>query len=91
MTKAAERRLSKYYDSDYSELYQCYSRPSEAKKRTFDWCKLRIKQLAGKDLRIVSFNTYCFSVSFVYVDYITHKFSLCTITQNHTYYDTIDR
>ena len=90
MTKEVEKRLSKYYDSDYTELYQCYARPSEAKKEAFNRCKKRMKELGGKDLRITGFNCDFFTAAFVYIDN-DGKFSLCTITKSHTYYDKIER
>ena len=50
--------------AEYSELWQVYGQYSRAKERAMLYCKELMAIYKGKDLRILSWNTFTFSVGF---------------------------
>lgn len=67
MTSAMRNAYERYLVSaKYDDLYKAYRTPSPRKRAAWDYCKRLMKELDGKNLRIIGFNSMMFSAGFRY-------------------------
>lgn len=45
-------------------LYDVYKKPSNAKRRAWEYCRRLCDEYKGHDLHVVSYNVYMFTASF---------------------------
>ena len=58
-------KLRQYSQSNLYSLNQCYLKHSNAKNNAFSYCLNLMRKYKGTDLRILSYNTFHFSVGFI--------------------------
>lgn len=68
---------------NYSRLSECYNSYSNAKADAFNYCRRMCYALGGSNLRIVSYNTFFFSVKFEFTHPDTGALCTAYITPNH--------
>ena len=61
-------------------LSDCYKKASAAKERAYAYCRDKQIQYNGYDFRIISYNTFMFTVGFKFVDTNTGKIMFMHIT-----------
>ena len=66
LTKNAimQNAYTNYIRSDYHSLYQCYGSYSAKKESALNYCYELYNKYNGSDFKIISFNTFQFSVGF---------------------------
>lgn len=64
MNKEQERILKKYNDSDMIQFWQAYDSPSHSKIEAWVNCKNLMNDLKGWGLKVISKNTFMFTVGF---------------------------
>ena len=64
-TKTLKNAYANYKQSSNYSLYDCYNSCSYAKEKAFNYCKELCEKYNGKDLKIISYNTFSFSCGFV--------------------------
>nr|DAT75970.1 MAG TPA: hypothetical protein [Caudoviricetes sp.] len=62
-TKAGSRFVQMYKVSNYHSVSEAYKVPSEAKVRADRWCVDMMTREGGRGYRVISFNTFNFSVA----------------------------
>lgn len=62
-TKEGKKYFSMYYNSNAHDLHDCYKTPSTNKTRVDYFCRLQMSKENGICYRIISFNTFHFSVA----------------------------
>lgn len=62
------------------DLSDCYKKASVAKQRAYAYCRDKQRQYNGYDFRIISYNTFIFTVGFKFVDVETGKVMFMHIT-----------
>lgn len=83
------RSAAKYYAMcDATSLHDCYTRPSESKHHAFERCKAIANRYDGQGIKILSFNTFRFTVGF-YGD-INGRKAFFYITPSHDRYIYVD-
>ena len=80
LTKEAISHYWWYKRSDMNELYHAYTTCSQSKVRAWDYCKRRCAELEGYGLKIISANTYRFSVGFIFAHPDTGELCFMYIT-----------
>lgn len=85
MMQAYER----YCNSVDEQLYLVYEDYSLKKERAYKRCEQIMQDMAGYDMRIVSYNSYYFSVGFCYDDILGND-CFCWITHKNEYYAPIN-
>ena len=63
-TKRMREALDNYYSAEFTELYQVYHHYSKAKEKAMFYCKMLCAKYNGEDMRIISWNTFMFTVGF---------------------------
>ena len=84
-TKKQEKLVHDHKSAVYRTLNQCYARPSKAKWDVWNECYTFCRDYKGFDMRINSYSTYSFVVSFLFNDPDTGVVMLYTMTQSHHY------
>lgn len=69
----------------YTTLSHAYAKASPAKWDAFNYCKSKQKELEGFNFRIVSYNTFCFTAAFQFIDKETGVLRLYYITRDYDY------
>ncbi len=64
--KNLEREYSRWCNSNATELYQIYGHCSAEKHRGYKHCVERMRGMNGHDFRIVSHNSWQFTVGWLY-------------------------
>lgn len=72
----------------YTSLFECYARPSSAKVQAYEYCNRMYRLYDGSDFRILSYNTFNFTVGFVGT--INGKKAFFYITSTYDRYMYID-
>lgn len=84
-TKKQEQLVYDHKRAVYRTLNQCYVRPSDAKWNAWNDCYSLYRDFNGFDMRINSYNTYHFVVSFLFTDPDTGVVMLFTMTPYNDY------
>ena len=83
-TKKQKQLVYNHKSAVYRTLNQCYACPSKAKWDAWNECNSFRRDYKGFDMRINSYNTYSFAVSFLFIDPDTGVVMLYTMTRcNH--------
>ena len=80
MNKKMKRYLELHKNSTDTELYHVYNNFSTAKQNAFNYCKELCYQYKGKDLKILSNNSFVFTAGFIFTDQKTGVLSFMVIT-----------
>ena len=64
-TKQIKASYKSYLNSNYYELYHCYDNYSYYKAIAFENCRDLMQRVNGYGLKIISFNSQCFTVGFI--------------------------
>ena len=72
--------------SDDNDLHDVYSSISESKHRAMDYCRYLMYDMNGWGLKILSHNTYCFTVGFEFSDKETGELCFAYITKSYDRY-----
>lgn len=56
----------RYLRSSDTQLFDCYDKPSQAKFNAYDYCLSLFREYNGSDFRIIGYNTFGFSVGFMF-------------------------
>lgn len=64
MNKKQERIYNQWLKSNNLNLYDCYKKPSQAKLDEERRIMYSCRKMKGKRLRILSYNTYCFTCAY---------------------------
>ena len=64
MTKRQRAIVNSFYDSTNRYLCDCYHTPSERKRQAYDYCVELFHDDRGDDFRIISYNTFMFTVGY---------------------------
>lgn len=89
LQKQAKARISDYNRSSDYNLHDVYKTSySYKKEQAFDYCKELCNEYNGRDLRIISYNTFIFTAGFIYNDKIEGviKFMFITPSNNISVY-----
>lgn len=92
-----KKNLSGYYQqwkrSSNTELWQVYGRYSTAKANAMDWCKNKMKNMGGHDMRIISANGWRFTVGWLYEENGKKMFNVETSSNSYEWevYDEADK
>ena len=65
--KRAEQAYEQYKNSDLSNLYKAYGRPSQKKLEAWNDCSKLLREYEGSDLRVITYNTFVFTAGFTFV------------------------
>lgn len=84
--RTAKGAIETWKRSTATELYHVYGTYSQAKQNAFEYCRRQCYERNGYDLRIVSSNTWMFTVGFLFEDTDTGATKFMYITPN---YDTV--
>ena len=87
-TQALKRAYISYLASTYRSLNDCYVNASGEKHTAFDYCLHLENKYNGENLKIISFNTFSFSVGFV--GFINDRKAFFYITRDHDRYIYLD-
>lgn len=68
MTKANMNWVASYNRATKTNLYECYNKFSNAKANAMEWCKDKMKAMNGHDMKILSHNTFGFTVGWLVGD-----------------------
>lgn len=79
-TKEALYITEMYKRSTATELWQVYGNYSRAKAEAFDYCRRLMAEHDGRDLKILSHNTYMFTAAFSFMNKETGEAMLMYIT-----------
>ena len=85
MKKNLESQYRTYLKSTATELNHVYGRYSSAKESAMNYCKNRMNELNGYGMRILSANTFQFTVGFLYTDETTGKKMFDVETARNSY------
>ena len=85
MKKNLKGQYEQYKATTASEIHEVYGRWSQAKENAMQWCKNKMYEQGGYGLRILSANTYQFTVGWIYTDKETGKEMFNVETSNHSY------
>lgn len=66
--KIAKNNIKGWRNSDCTELYDAYGKCSKKKRNAWQHCKDLQKEYNGRDLKIISHNSYKFTAGFEFVD-----------------------
>ena len=66
-----------------TSLFDCYSRPSYAKEKAFNYCRKLCDTLKGHDLYIAGYNSQLFTVVFRFTHPTTAHECIAFITKDH--------
>lgn len=80
--------FANYCKSNKKNLFECYKKQSPWKQMFFEECLETMKKYNGKDLKIVSYNTYSFSCGFIGI--VDGHLSYIHITREYIRYITND-
>lgn len=86
-------QLSRQYDAARAtSLYEVYGRHSAAKDAAWSYCRALCYQHHGRDLRVLTANTFHFTAAFLYEDEETGLTMIMRITKAHdTSYRYVER
>lgn len=90
MTKRQRRVYINYRLSDKVKLSQCYKSYSDAKANEYTNCVYTASSMNGEHFRIISYNTYIFTVGFMYEDKGEYMFMYITPNKCETWELTYD-
>ena len=62
-TKKGQTMLASAKNHEGSFLWQVYGKASQAKQNAWEWCYNRFVDEGGRNFRIISHNTFSFSVA----------------------------
>lgn len=79
----AKANIQKYESSTARTLKDVYKSFSEAKRYAYDYCVELMKQYNGFNFRIISANTFIFTVGFLFADPETGVVKFMYITPTH--------
>ena len=85
MTKQQTAWYRAYLNSHMTQLYHCYDSFSTAKQNAFIWCLRRCGEMHGSNPRIISYNTFGFSMAWEYMNPETGEIMLHVETPRNTY------
>ena len=85
MKKDLSWQYAQYQRTTACELRDVYGRYSAAKERAMEWCKNKMYQMGGHGMRILSANTFQFTVGWVYTDKNTGKEMFNVETARNSY------
>ena len=85
MKKNLSRHYQQYLRSTASELWEVYGTWSAEKGRAMEWCKEKMYHQGGHGLRILSANTWQFTVGWIYTDAETGKEMFNVETSSNSY------
>lgn len=86
--KQMQSAYKQYLWSSKTQLFDCYDNPSRAKFNAYDYCLSLFREYNGSDFRIIGYNTFGFSVGFMFEK--DGKKCLAYITKDHDRYFEID-
>ena len=66
MNKKQQSILDAYNNSNLTNIYQCYDKPSYFKVRAFNECKDACDACDGWGFKILSYNTFMFTIAYQY-------------------------
>ena len=79
----ARDNIQSYQNSEYSDLYSAYGRCSKKKRIAWQYCKDLCEKYGGKNLKIISHNSYKFTAGFVYADSRTGELMFMYISPSY--------
>lgn len=68
MTKNNLYAIRRYNESTAHSLNDVYGKCSNAKRDAWNYCKGLMDKFNGKELKVLSFNTFCFTAGFRFID-----------------------
>jgi hypothetical protein len=83
-TQQIKRAFEDWKKSNDTELWHVYGRFSYAKNRAFEYCEHQKQMFSGYGLKIISHNTFSFSVGFIGI--IDNKEAFIYITKDNDRY-----
>lgn len=83
--KKQRQMVEAHKRATYNTLWQAYKKPSYAKWAALNYCKSKQKELDGFNFRITSYNKFCFTAAFQFVDKETGVLRLYYITRDYDY------
>lgn len=84
-TKRGQELLARARYNEGTELYHVYGNISSAKMRAMEDCKRWYRETNGRNFRIISHNTFQFSVAWEYDNPETGELMTRIETANNTY------
>lgn len=72
--------INSYKNYAGRDLSDCYKKASVAKQRAYAYCRDLQRKYNGYDFRVISYNTFMFTVGFKFVDTETGKVMFMHIT-----------
>jgi len=81
--RAARCAYSSWLNSKTYTLYHVYADPSMNKERAYDYCLEKLRLYNGEDFKIITYNTFIFTVGFVFTDVQTDEEMFYYITPNY--------
>ncbi len=90
-TKKAQNYISNFNHSDTMFLWECYNHYSIAKQQIFDyyfeeWEKNNnIENYRLNKFKIITYNTFIFTIGYLLKDSVTNQIHLAIITPNYNY------
>lgn len=85
MEKNLSGQYEQYKRATATELHDVYGRWSYQKEQAMMWCKNKMYKMGGHDLRVLSANTFQFTVGWVYTDEDTGKEMFNVETARNSY------
>ena len=81
--RTAKNNISRYNRSTAYSLRDVYGRYSYAKEQAFRYCLDLMNKYNGRDLKIISYNTFRFTAAFIFNDPETGVIQFMFITPNY--------
>lgn len=81
--RAARCAYSAWLSSKTYTLYHAYAEPSANKESAYDYCLEKFRLYNGEDFKIISYNTFIFTVGFAFTDVQTDEQMFYYITPNY--------
>lgn len=90
MTKRERTAYEDWKRSEMYELYHAYGSASTAKWNAWEYCKRLCRDMNGEGLKVISKNTFQFTVGFEYPSEETGEIMFAYITANSDTFTPID-
>ena len=88
--RTAKEHYNDYLRSNIRTIWGAYERPSRNKEIAFDECEKLCYFNNGRDIKVISFNTFNFSVGFIFTEKSSGRKCFAYITANYNRYCYID-
>ena len=87
-SKEIKLAFERHQNSIKFEVHHAYNKPSDNKYMAFEECKIIMRNYNGFDLRIISYNSFTFTVGFF--GYISDELNFFYITADKIRYTSIE-